>query len=107
MLTWAVPACDGSLFLESPAETRKTAEALAAKPDPKRAREDEKSAPLWNYGLTTDAEDLSDLPAFAALAQMRLHLSPRGAAGREMMMEQMLERGGAGEEEEEAEREGS
>lgn len=77
--THAPPLCC-SHFLESPAETRKTAEALAAKPDPKRARDDEKVAPAWNYGLTTDPADLADLPSFAALAQMRLHLADEAAA---------------------------
>lgn len=81
---WA-PRTTRSLFLESPAETRKTAEALSSKPDPKRARDDEKVAPAWNYGLTTDAEDLSDMPAFAALAQMRLHLAEEATTATELL----------------------
>jgi hypothetical protein len=74
-----------SLFLESPAETRKP-EVPGAKPDPKKAaRDDEKTAPVWDYGVTTEGLDLGDLPAFSALAQMRLHLAEEAEVAAEQL----------------------
>jgi hypothetical protein len=72
-------------FLESPAETRRP-EAASVKPDPKKTRDDEKTAPVWDYGVVTDGSDLGDLPAFSALAQMRLHLAEEA----EIVAEQLV-----------------